>query len=347
MGMGVGARGDDDAEHVRARRDPMLTFFGERAAAELGRTPWTNVYGLGRSLLAAGTLATLAASPSETLFRPAAGLPTAPICESVVRFSVFCVLPRPFLGLAQAVAVAVLVVIASGWRPRLTALPHWWISWSVAASITLPDGGDQVAVVLSLLLLPVALTDPRVWHWSAPAPVSATRAGQTVAVIALSALAVARLQVAGIYVHSSLAKLGVEEWRDGTAMYYWLQQPGFAPTPLLREPLLALAQTPFGAAVMTWGPIALELALALSLLMAVRARRTLLVLGISFHLAIAAMMGLVSFALSMVAALILLLRPRDDTFRVPRAWWPAFEGWRLRREETAGARWSRSSIAGR
>src|SRR5690242_10304759 len=73
VGMGIGARGHHDAEHVRARRDPMLTFLGESAAAELGRSPWTNVYGLGRSLLAAGTLATLAASPSETLFRPAAG----------------------------------------------------------------------------------------------------------------------------------------------------------------------------------------------------------------------------------------------------------------------------------
>jgi antimicrobial peptide system SdpB family protein len=325
----------------------MLSLLGEHAATHLARSPWTNVYGLGRSLLAAGTLATLAASPSETLFRPAAGLPTSPICESVVRFSAFCVLPRPYLGLAQAVAVAVLLVVASGWRPRLTALPHWWISWSVAASITLPDGGDQVAVVLTLILLPIALTDGRVWHWSAPAPVARTRAGEIGAVLALSALAVARLQVAGIYAHSSLAKLGVEEWRDGTAMYYWLQQPGFAPTPFLREPLLALAQTPFGAALMTWGPIALELALALSLLMAVRARRTLLVLGILFHLAIAAMMGLVSFGLSMVAALILLLRPRDATFSVPLAWRPAFAPWRFGREQTAGVRWSRSSIAER
>ena len=322
----------------------MLTLLGERAAAELARTPWTNVYGLARSLLACGTLVTLAASPSETLFRPAAGIPVSPICESVIRFSAFCVLPRPFLGLVQALAVAVLLVVASGWRPRLTALPHWWISWSVAASITLPDGGDQVAVVLTLILLPVALTDPRVWLWSAPAPIRGTRAG-ALAVLALSALAVARLQVAGIYLHSSLAKLGVEEWRDGTAMYYWLQQPGFAPTPLLREPLLAIAEMPLGAALMTWGPIALELALALSLLMALRARRVLLVLGILFHLAIAAMMGLVSFGLAMVAALILFLRPRDATFSVPRTWLPAFPDWTQRGHRTVRTQWSRGSIA--
>jgi hypothetical protein len=69
--------------------------------------------------------------------------------------------------------------------------------------------------------------------------------------------------------------------------------------------------------------------------------------GILFHLAIAAMMGLVSFGLSMVAALILLLRPRDATFSVPYAWRPAFAPWRFEREQAAGARWSRSSIAER
>jgi hypothetical protein len=69
--------------------------------------------------------------------------------------------------------------------------------------------------------------------------------------------------------------------------------------------------------------------------------------GILFHLAIAAMMGLVSFGLSMVAALILLLRPRDATFSVPLAWRPALAPWRFGREQTAGVRWSRSSIAER
>jgi antimicrobial peptide system SdpB family protein len=325
----------------------MLSRLGEWAVANLASPPWTNVYGLARTLLALGTLATLAASPTETLFRPAAGIPTSPICVSVIRFSAFCVLPRPFLGLAQAVAVGVLLLVASGWRPRLTALPHWWISWSVAASITLPDGGDQVAVVLSLILLPVALTDPRVWHWSPPSPVAPTLPAAGIAVLALSALVVARLQVAGIYLHSSLAKVGVEEWRDGTAMYYWLQQPGFGPTPFLREPLLAIAETPVGAALMTWGPIVLEVTLGVSILMAVRARRALLVLGISFHLAIAAMMGLVSFGLSMAAALILLLRPRDATFSVPRWLRPVPAWWRMKRAPAALTQWSGSSIAQR
>jgi hypothetical protein len=115
----------------------------------------------------------------------------------------------------------------------------------------------------------------------------------------------------------------------------------------LREPLLAIAETPVGAALMTWGPIVLEVTLGVSILMAVRARRALLVLGISFHLAIAAMMGLVSFGLSMAAALILLLRPRDATFSVPRWLRPVPAWWRMKRAPAALTQWSGSSIAQR
>ena len=295
----------------------MLTRLGMWADQKSHVAPWTNVYGLARTLLALGTLSTLAASPTETLFRPVAGIPQAPLCESVARASLFCLVPRTYLGVTQAVLVLILAIVASGWRPRLTAIPHWWVSWSVAASIALPDGGDQVAVVLTLILLPVALTDGRCWHWDSPASPSTRFGGAALALVGVSSLFVSRLQVAAVYLHSGLAKLGVQEWRDGTAMYYWLQQPGFGPTPLLRGPLLALTETAPGVALLTWTPIALELALATSILMSPRARRILLPVGISFHLAIAAMMGLVSFAFSMIAALILLLWPRDVRFVLP------------------------------
>ena len=38
----------------------------------------------------------------------------------------------------------------------ITAIPHWWISWSFITSVTVQDGGDQITAVLSLLLVPVS-----------------------------------------------------------------------------------------------------------------------------------------------------------------------------------------------
>src|SRR5438445_13303437 len=64
-----------------------------------------------------------------------------------------------------------------------------------------------------------------------------------------------------------------------------------------------------GVALLTWGPLALEFAIALGLVLDQRARSRLLVLGIGFHAGIAVVIGLVSFAIAMCAALILFLPP--------------------------------------
>lgn len=125
--------------------------------------PWTNVYGLARTLLAMGTGATLLFSRSTTLFRPAWGVPEVPICRGVSRVGLFCVASH-HLEIARWIGIIVLLVVASGWRPRFTGPLHCWVSFSLATSAVMVDGGDQVSQVLTLLLLPVTLTDSRTWH---------------------------------------------------------------------------------------------------------------------------------------------------------------------------------------
>lgn len=57
--------------------------------------------------------------------------------------------------------VAVLLIAASGWRPRLTALPHAYVNYSVFSGIAINDGGDQVALILSVLFVLPSLGDAR------------------------------------------------------------------------------------------------------------------------------------------------------------------------------------------
>jgi len=52
------------------------------------------------------------------------------------------------------VSILVLLVAASGWRPRYTAIPMWWVLFGNQASLTVVDGGDQISAVLALLLIP-------------------------------------------------------------------------------------------------------------------------------------------------------------------------------------------------
>lgn len=282
--------------------------------------PWTNVYGLGRTLLATGTAGTLACNHSTNLFRPAVGVLQVPFCQGPARISFFC----PFshhLEIARWIAVAILVVVASGWRPRFTAPLHWWLTFSLATSAVMVDGGDQVSSVLTLLLLPVALTDGRKWHWQT-ATSQPGLGHELKALVALFALLAIRVQVAGIYFHAAVGKMRVEEWTDGTVLYYWFTDPQFGATGVIRrliEPLLRHGPT---LALMTWGAMLLELSLFMALVMPKKSWKYLLPLGIAFHASIAIIHGLVSFFFAMAAALVLYLRPVEQPLVLPNlvAW---------------------------
>lgn len=293
----------------------------ERALA--APVPWSPVYGVARSLLALTTASTLALTGTGKLFSPAVGIENPPRCGSVVQAGLFCV-ARDHLSLARLLAVVVLLVVASGWRPRFTALPHWWLSWSVIAGVTVQDGGDQATAVLTLLLLPVALLDPRRWHWSVldDGIRDLRPAGYAVSTLFVWLTA---FQVAAIYFHSSVAKLGKADWVNGTAMYYWYEDRTFGFPGFARPAGRLLFDSGIGTVAVTWGVVALELAIALTGLFAARRlRHRLLAGGLLLHTGIGLLLGLGSFAIAMIAALLLLMvRPgelRLDFAYLPSRW---------------------------
>lgn len=299
----------------------MLTAAGRTAYHVASRWPWTNVYGLARTLAALSTLGTLVFSSPSSLFRPVAGIPGYPNCRSLSAFSVYCVFPGDGVQIGWYVSIAILIVAAVGWRPRYTAIPHWWVTFSFQVAASIPDGGDQIASNLLLLIIPVALLDNRTWHWQAPLP-DAVPANQSIlanqsmatlqkSLIAWSALFAIRLQVAGVYLHASVAKLGVAEWVDGSALYYWLTDAEFGAPRWTHSWLGAVLQLPVGVQMLTWGSIAIEFALFLGIIACRPVRPYLLAAGISLHAAIGLLMGLPSFSFAMFAALVLYLRPTD------------------------------------
>jgi len=281
-----------------------------------GASLWTNVYGFARSLLASATALTLIFNPVSALFAPSAGAFDAPYCDSSFqRISLFCLAAPSHLGLLRWFAVLLLVAVASGYRPRVTGLIHWWVSHSFFVSASTIDGGDQATTMLSMLLLPVALTDGRKWHWDPPLPVPAGDRGAAVKrVLAMGALLMIRIQVAAIYFHAAAGKMPVREWADGTAMYYWLNHPTFGATGFLKpliSPVLVNGST---VALLTWSIIVVELFLMMGLLATRPARRVLLIAGVSMHMGILVLQGLFTFSLTMISALVLFLSPWDEPF---------------------------------
>ena len=276
--------------------------------------PFTNVYGLCRSLLALGTFLTLITTSTEILFRPAAGINEYPIKQGLGGvISIFSLLDNN-LEVARWICIGVLALVISGWRPRITGVLHWWVSYSFMSSAILVDGGDQVTSILCLMLIPVTLTDKRRWHWKGFEAKAANPSNNYKLIIANSTIKIIRLQVAIIYLHSAVAKCVVPEWENGTALYYWFTDPMFGASEWLQPMIARIVTNSFTVTLLTWSIIVLEFALFAGLLAQKRYRSILLVLGISFHVGIALIHGLVSFAIAMFAALIIFLRPVDAHF---------------------------------
>jgi antimicrobial peptide system SdpB family protein len=245
-------------------------------------------------------------------------LSTVPICVGFSgTISLFCLL-RDHLQLAKAVAIVGLAVVASGWRPRFTGVIHWWITFSFMSSSVLVDGGDQVASVLTLFLIPISLMDGRRWHWERPAATitpeySATEKARRM--FAGFALWMIRLQVAVIYLHAAVAKSAVPEWMNGTALYYWFTDPTFGAPSWLAPAVTILVTHGTALTLVTWSVVALEFSLFAGLFAKDRYLSILLVIGAFFHLGIGLIHGLISFSIIMLGALILFLRPSYDEFR--------------------------------
>jgi antimicrobial peptide system SdpB family protein len=127
------------------------------------------------------------------------------------------------------------------------------------------------------------------------------------------------LQVAGIYFHAAAGKVTVEDWANGTALYYWLRHPIVGVTGVWARIMLPLTEHALPVALLTWGVVLLEFLLGAAFLCGKPLQRALLGFGVAMHLGILLLHGLVSFALVMMAALVLYLRPPTEPFAVR---WP-------------------------
>lgn len=293
----------------------QLKILNKSFNSEASKFQWTNVYGLARTFLALGTLLTLCFNDVGILFRQGVGVEEFPSCIGPSAYSLFCFFSHD-LVLAKGISIVILLSVISGFYPRITGILHWWVSFSFMNSSLIVDGGDQVTAVLTLLILPICLTDGRRNHWqNATSPVEIPSLGLNIRqIVAFSTLWIIRIQVAFIYFHAGIAKLEVEEWANGTALYYWFNNTMLGASDWLSPILNLMTSNAVFVSFSTWGILLLEILLFAAIFMRKKDREKLLIVGIVFHFGIILIFGLVSFFCAMAAALILYLRPFEKTF---------------------------------
>ncbi len=265
-----------------------------------------------RALLAFGTFCTLAFDNPISYFRTFGDIMPINTSLSFTKISLFYIL-RDHLILAKLLAIVILLVVISGYFPRYSCLLHWWVSFSFMYSSFFFDGGDQITVILTTLLIPICILDNRINQWQKPIEYSVKNSiffnfTKYTAVFSLFAI---RLQIAILYLDSSLGKLKVKEWLEGTALYYWFVDPDFGMPNYLQPLILPLIKNIIILPFLTWGTILFEFLLFMCLVFPAKINKKFMYTGIFFHFMIFLIHGLFSFFIAMTASLILFLFPME------------------------------------
>jgi antimicrobial peptide system SdpB family protein len=261
--------------------------------------------GLARSLLAFGTFLTLLVNNPHLLFKSQ----VKPFLDNqlipINFINLFILIPDQYIVYAKLLACLALLLVMSGWRPRLTCILHWYISACFLNAALDVDGGDQIASDLSLWLIPIGLLDNRKWHWIDAYVLPRTELGYAKNIFVNFNFLVIRLQMAVIYLHAAVGKFTVPEWINGSAIYYWSRHPEFGMGDTQFRLLRPLFQSSFLLFLLDWLVMILELLLFMGLVMDRKYYKKLFILGVCFHFFIIWIHGLVSFFFSMAGGLTL------------------------------------------
>lgn len=257
-------------------------------------------FAVARSLIATAQVSVLVVNPPDLLLPAVPGDPSGVRCDGISAASLWCLgsTDGSWPQVVRVLAVLALLVTAIGYRPRWTCVPHWYLSFSFSSALVFANGGDRVAQIVTMLMVPACLADARRWQWRAASkPMSASWRGA-----AFAAQIALRLQASFIYLYTATAKAVVPAWQDGTAMKAIAHHPSYG----FPNPLLTLADggpVPW-LMLVTWSAVGSECTIGLLLLAGPRGRRWALVLGIVLHTSILLCMGLASFELIMIGLLI-------------------------------------------
>ncbi|TXD80823.1 hypothetical protein ESY86_17440 [Subsaximicrobium wynnwilliamsii] len=264
-------------------------------------------YNIARTFLAFGLLITLIFNSNYTLF----GYDILHLNNPVFDYNFYYIL-REHLVLAKILSIIILLIVISGYFPRYSGILHWYITYSFFMSSDVADGGDHIASNITLLLIPLTLLDNRKNHWSH----QIVSQGNLKLYLMNSIYFLIAIQICAIYLHAFIGKLFVEEWKNGTAIYYWMTHNHFGINPIFKDFATQLLSNKFIVIIISWSTLALEFLLASCIILSQSNKKRYIFLfsGILFHFGIMLIHGLVSFFFIMSAALFIYLMPKHSQF---------------------------------
>ena len=260
---------------------------------------------LARFLLAFGMLLTLLFNDMSTVANhhyqrlpEYSAKHTSTISVPLKQLDLFMVMPP---GVAKGAVIVILLLVMSGLYPRVTGVLHFIACFSYHNYFLVVNGGDEITFVMSLLLLPLCLSDPRKNQW---------RHGETTAsqgnIVGNIALLMIQVQAAYIYFSAGYEKLYSKVWTEGTAVFYYTSHYRLGAPSWLQHINEMATLTPM-VMVLSWGVLLFELLLAFCLFFPEKIRRKFFIPALIFHGLIVINFGLISFFFAMAGMLVLYL----------------------------------------
>lgn len=267
------------------------------------REPFALPYALCRSILALSLLLTLLFSDVESIF-PQFFYDIYKKDEFILsRVNLFHLFGYERVVCAKIISIIILVFVISGYYPRITGILHFWVTYSFFYSCFILEGGDQVMLIITLLFIPLTLLDNRKNHFQ-----QIDIKNDMIKIICNSIFLLIFIQIAVIYLQAGVEKLyKTEEWRNGTAIYYWLNHNTFGISGNVQRFFNYLLSFPLIVTTVTWSVIVLEITIPFAFFFNKQIKRVILAIGIFFHLMIAFIHGIPGFSLIMIGVLLLYL----------------------------------------
>lgn len=260
--------------------------------------PALDLFRIGLSLCAALTL--LFTPGSKLVPERIIGEVPNPAFEGLTKLSLFYVLSdNPEAARILGICSCILAIwgVAGG----VGIVGVTWIYFSLHNTGIVPDGGDQIGLNASLIctILIVAKNLQR-------SPGRRFNVGYYLAFYSFFLL---KVQVAFLYINASVAKIRVDNWVNGTEVFYDLVSPFFGLTGLREEIISPLLEFPFLVFIVTWGTIAFELFIGISVFASSKWKAVAIVMVLILHGGIAILMGITSFSLVITTVALYALLP--------------------------------------
>tara|TARA_B110000977_G_scaffold193387_1_gene268314 strand:- start:1504 stop:2388 length:885 start_codon:yes stop_codon:yes gene_type:complete len=279
--------------------DFSFSEIKERIKIKINHNFWTKELGIVRTLIALSTFLTLIFNSSETLFLTGLENELFLLQDNVDYINIYTWFNSFSYG--KMFSIIVLLFVILGVYPRITCVFHWLVTYSFTITSTCTDGGDQVASIITLLLIPICLLDTRSSHWKFQKNEFNYYKNNIAFIFTLLIL----LQIFTIYFFASTGKFQSEVWQNGTAFYYYstLPQMGLSKG-FIFEFFNFIIKSPIILTLSTWTILILELFIAIGILIKNKVlRKYVYFLGFSLHISIILFYGILSFSLTMIACL--------------------------------------------